>query len=103
MWALGLLTHGLSKGLFLKWVGENFFFFFGLKKVDNTEGLYWVTFEIGSMGYLRRNGSEQVEGMVAQGRDGKCSWWVAATSHDGKQEPGQRQQGFFSVARKGKN
>ena len=71
--------------------------------MDNTEGLYWVTFEIGSMGYLRRNGSEQVEGMVAQGRDGKCSWWVTATSHGGKQEPGQRQQGFFSVARKGKN
>ena len=70
--------------------------------MDNTEGLYWVTFEIGSMGYLRRNGSEQVEGMVAQGRDGKCSWWVAATSHGGKQESSRRPQGFFSVARKGK-
>ena len=70
--------------------------------MDNTEGLYWVTFEIGSMGYLRRNNSEQVEGMVAQGRDGKCSWWVAATSHGGKQESSRRPQGFFSVARKGK-
>ena len=52
--------------------------------MDNVEGLYWVTFEIGSMGYLRRNDSKQVEGMVAQGRDGKCSWWVATTSHGGK-------------------
>ena len=101
---MGFLTNGSGKGLFLKWVGENFFFFFfGLKKVDNTEGLYWVTFEIGSMRYLRRNGSKQVEGMVAQGRDGKCSWWVATTSHGGKQEPGWRQLGLFSVVRKGKN
>ena len=68
--------------------------------MDNAEGLYWVTFEIGSMGYLRRNNSEQVDGMVAQGRDGKCSWWVAAMSHDGKQESSRRPQGFFPVARK---
>ena len=79
-------------GLFNKWVKQGFvskmgwleFFFFWLKKVDNVEGLYCVTFEIGSMGYLRRNGSEQVEGMVAQGRDENCSWWVVATSHGGK-------------------
>ena len=66
--------------------------------MDNAEGLYWVTFEIGSMGYLRRNNSEQVDGMVAQGRDGKCSWWVAATSHGGKEESSRRPQGFFFVA-----
>ena len=33
--------------------------------MDNTEGLYLVTFEIESMGYLWQNGSKQVEGMVA--------------------------------------
>ena len=27
MWALGLLTNGSGKGLSLKWVGKNFFFF----------------------------------------------------------------------------
>ena len=97
-------------GLVNTWIKQGFVskmgwleFFFWLKKVDNVEGLYWVTFEIGSMGYLRRNGSKQVEGMVAQGRDGKCSRWVATTSHGGKQEPGWRQLGLFSVARKGKN
>ena len=31
------------------------------------------------------------------GRDGKCSRWVAAISHSGKQESGRWQQGFFSV------
>ena len=75
-------------GLVKKWVGQGFvykmgwleiFFFFCLKKVDNAEGLYWVTFEIGSMGYLQQNDSEQVKVMAAQGRDGRCSWWVAAT------------------------
>ena len=40
MWAVGLLRNGSGKGLFLKWVGWIFFFFFflGLKKVDNAEG-----------------------------------------------------------------
>ena len=33
--------------------------------MDNTEGLYLVTFEIESMGYLWQNDSEQVKGMVA--------------------------------------
>ena len=84
--------------------------------MDNVEGLYWVTFEIGSMGYLRRNGSKQVEGMVAQGRDGKChggllqlvmvvsrnrvggNWASSLLRGRAKiDDLGQWQQGFFSV------
>ena len=66
-------------GLVNTWVGQGFVskmgwldFFFWLKKVDNAEGLYWVTFEIGSMGYLRWNNSEQVDGMV--GRCNESRW-----------------------------
>ena len=62
----GLVNTWVEQGFVSKiaWL-EIFFFFFWLKKVDNTKGLYLVTFEIESMGYLWQNGSKQVEGMVA--------------------------------------
>ena len=42
-------------------------------------GLKWVTFEIGSMGDLRQTSGEQVKVMAVRRRDGRSSWWVAAT------------------------
>ena len=62
----GLVNTWVEQGFVSKigWL-KIFFFFFWLKKVDNTEGLYLVTFGIESMGYLWQNGSKQVEGMVA--------------------------------------
>ena len=37
--------------------------------MDNAEGLYWVTFEIGSMGYLRR-----VDGVLAAEQQRASGW-----------------------------